>query len=82
MALTNVYISGGVKREAEFLADSDFTIGTSSASTHYVELRIMTNDGSAVTNITLRDVRFMLEAFGRLLDNQGLAGIDTNLPAS
>jgi hypothetical protein len=42
----------------------------------------MTNDGSAVTNITLRDVRVFLQQFERLLDNQGLAGADTLLPAS
>lgn len=82
MALTNVFISGGARREAVTLDDSDFTIGSSSQSTHFVELRIMTNDGSAVTNITLRDVRVFLQEFERLLDNQGLAGTDTLLPAS
>jgi hypothetical protein len=82
MALTNVFISGGVRREAVTLDDSDFTIGSSTSGTHYVELRIMTNDGSAVTNITLRDVRVFLQQFERLLDNQGLAGADTLLPAS
>lgn len=81
MAATNVYVSAGVKREIEVLSDDELTTGTSGSATHFVELRIMTADASAVaTGITIADVRKVLQAFERFLDNGGLLGTDANLP--
>lgn len=60
-----------INRGVQGVADSDFTYGTSSASTDDIELRTL--DGSG---LTVKDVILALEAFERFLlsDNTHIAG--------
>lgn len=70
MALTNVYVSQSKREGVKGLVeDDDLVSGSSSTSAAFFELRMMTNDGSAVTNITRKDVLQALENFERFVIN-------------
>ena len=69
MAASNKYISQAYREGVVgIVEDDDVVFGTSSASTAFVELRIMTVDGSSVaTNITRFDVLKALEVFEKAI---------------
>lgn len=79
MALTNRYI-GITPGKLHNLGDDSIVIGTSSTSTTWVEVRIMTNDGTNATNVTRQDVRAAFRAIEKVMMTHGITKDGSDLP--
>lgn len=77
MALTEKF--AGLMRGQDGQVDSVVT-GTSSTSTLNVEIRVQTDDGTAVTGITRSEVARLLDTIARFYEQGGLNHAGANLP--
>lgn len=79
MALTNRYI-GITPGQLHNLGVDHIVIGTSSTSTTWLEVRIMTNDGTNATNVKREDVRAAFRAIEKVLNTNGITVGGGDLP--
>lgn len=78
MALTNLFL--GIRR-VDGLNPGNVQTGTATVGTAAeVELRIMTDDGSAPTGIKRQDVVNAIEVLKGFIEQGGLNGAGANLP--
>ena len=71
MAAVNVFVSIPKREVGQGgeLEDDRFDSGAASTATDFIELRMMTNDGTNPTNLTRKDVLIALDAFERFIIN-------------
>lgn len=82
MASTDFFVGSGVRRNMDFTDKSQFTSGTSTTATSFMELRMQTvkADGTTATGLQRIDVLKFLRDLQRWLKEGGLLSDGTNVP--